>query len=56
MIDRLGHAFFVINKNIKISLITKKKKKKKKKTYVTISNVSYRRDIIFMYRNVSYKS
>ena len=31
-----------------------KSRKKSKKTYVTISNVFYRRDMIFMYRNVSH--
>ena len=66
MIDRLAHtsrisndgqnALFGIKKNLKRSVITQKKPKQNKKTYVTISNVSYRRDIIFMYRNVSYKS
>ena len=60
MNDRLVHtsgistdyqnAFFGVKKNLERIIITKKSKK----TYVIISNVLYRRDIIFMHRNVSY--
>ena len=55
MIDRLVHtsgisnddqnALFGIKENLEKLVI--------KETYVTISNVFYRRDIIFMYRNIS---
>ena len=58
--DRLVHtsgisnddqnALFGIKENLERVVITQKSKK----TYVTISNAFYRRDIIFMYRNISY--
>ena len=60
MTDRLVHtsgirnddqnALFEIKENFERILITQKSKK----TYVTTSNVFYRRDIIFMYRNISF--
>ena len=66
MIDRLVHisgisnddqnALFGIKENLERIVITQKKKtrSKTKKTYVTISNVFYRRDMMFMYRNMSH--
>ena len=66
MIDRLVHisgisnddqnALFGIKENLERIVITQKKKtrSKTKKTYVTISNVFYRRDMMFMYRNISH--
>ena len=66
MIDRLVHisgisnddqnALFGIKENLERIVITQKKKtrSKTKKTYLTISNVFYRRDMMFMYRNISH--
>ena len=66
MIDRLVHisgisnddqnVLFGIKENLERIVITQKKKtrSKTKKTYVTISNVFYRRDMMFMYRNISH--
>ena len=62
MIDRLVHTSWANNDDqndligIKENLVRTVITQKSKKTYVTISNVFYRRDIILIYRNISYWS